>query len=568
MRVHGPTRLMPEGPPLVGPLGVSARRQVLDGRRCLSVAGDPGGIVAAAREYRTADEHGWRADRLAAYVADPERMPSATDAVAALKGAEEAGFDQLLVEQRTAWAARWADADIRIEGDDELQRALRIGLFHLMASVPDVGEAAVGARGTSGTAYRGHVFWDSDVFVLPFLAATHPAAARAMLEYRVRRTQAATAAAAALGRTGARFPWESAWTGVDVTPRSFRDHTGRLVEVRTGDLEEHIVADVAWAALTYLAWTGDQRFSDAEADLLLAETARYWSSRVTLDDDGRVHILDVTGPDEYHEAVDDNAYTNVMARWNLRQAARRGGIDVGERTRWRWVADRLVDGYDGRTRLYEQFAGFWDLEPLVVSRLAHRPVAADVLLGRDRVSRAQVVKQADVLMLHYLVPEATRAGSLRPNLEYYEPRTAHGTSLSPGVHAALFARAGLLGPALDTLRLASRLDLDDVTRTTAGGLHLASMGSVWQAIVWGIAGIRPTRSALLLDPHLPAAWGGLEIPVRYRGARMRIRIEPGQATIETDRAASIRLCGGPRRLIAPGTTHLPLRDTDGREPAQ
>jgi trehalose/maltose hydrolase-like predicted phosphorylase len=409
------------------------------------------------------------------------------------------------------------------------------------------------------------VFWDSDAFVLPFLAATHPAAARAMLEYRVRRIPAATTAAAALGREGTRFPWESAWSGFDVTPRSFRDHTGRLVEIRTGELEEHIVADVAWAALTYLAWTGDHEFAGDPADLLLAGTARYWSSRMTLGDDGRTHILGVTGPDEYHEAVDDNAFTNVMARWNLRQAARRAVRDVGERARWRWLADRLVDGYDERTRLYEQFAGFWDLEPLIISRMTRRPVAADVLLGRDRVSAAQVVKQPDVLMLHYLIPEATRAGSLRPNLEYYEPRTAHGSSLSPGVHAALLARAGLWVPAMETLRLASRIDLDDVTRTTAGGLHLAAMGSVWQAIVWGIAGIRPTRSALLMDPHLPSGWSRLEIPLRYRGARLRIRIEPGLAEIETDRATSIRLGGGPRRLLGPGTTHLLLSAMDGSE---
>jgi trehalose/maltose hydrolase-like predicted phosphorylase len=565
MRVGGPARLMPEGPALVAPPGVAAREQVIEGRRCLSVTGDPGGIVAAAREYRTADEHGWRADRLAAFVANPDRMPSGTDAIRALKAVEEAGFDRLLVEQRAAWAARWADADIRIDGDDELQRAVRFALFHLMASVPDVGEALVGARGISGFAYRGHVFWDSDVFVLPFLAAAHPAAARAMLEYRVRRTAAATAAAAAMGREGARFPWESAWTGFDVTPRSFRDHAGQLVQIRTGDLEEHIVADVAWSALTYLAWTGDHRFADDAAGVLLAETARYWSSRITLGEDGRAHILGVTGPDEYHEAIDDNAFTNVMARWNLRQAARRGGAPVAERARWRWLADRLVDGYDQRTKLYEQFNGFWKLEPLLISRLTRRPVAADVLLGRERVSRAQVVKQADVLMLHYMVPEATHSGSLGPNLAYYEPRTAHGSSLSPGVHAALLARAGLLIPAMETLRLASRLDLDDVTRTTAGGLHLAAMGSVWQAIVWGIAGMRPTRSALLVDPHLPPGWTGLEIPVRYRGARIRIRIEPGSAAIETDRATSIRLRGGSRRMIAPGTTHLTLSDTDGRE---
>jgi trehalose/maltose hydrolase-like predicted phosphorylase len=267
----------------------------------------------------------------------------------------------------------------------------------------------------------------------------------------------------------------------------------------------------------------------------------------------------VTGPDEYHEEVDDNAFTNVMVRWNLRRAATLARIDAGERVRWLSLARRLVDGYDHRTRLYEQFAGFWDLEPLEIARMAtRRPVAADVLLGRERVAQAQVVKQADVLMLHYLVPDAIPAGSLEPNLDYYEPRTAHGSSLSPGVHATLFARAGRMDEAMETLGLASRLDLDDLTGTTAGGLHLAAMGSIWQAIVWGVAGIRPTRAALGVDPHMPPGWSGLEVPVRYRGAHVRTRFEPGWLRLETDRPLTIRLADGKPTRIAAGTTRFRL----------
>ena len=220
-----------------------------------------------------------------------------------------------------AWARRWETADVVVEGDPGLQQALRLTLFHLMASVGDHGEAAVGARGLSGPAYRGHVFWDSDVFVLPFLAATHPPAARAMLEYRIRRLPAALEAARRLGRMGARFPWESAADGWDVTPRSAFDQVGRLVRIRTGELEEHIVADVAWATACYLDWTGDGDFEDGPGRDLLVQTARYWASRIRLDREGRGHIYGVIGPDEYHEPVDDNAFTNVMARWNLRRGA-------------------------------------------------------------------------------------------------------------------------------------------------------------------------------------------------------------------------------------------------------
>ena len=207
-----------------------------------------------------------------------------------------------------------------VDGDDELQLRIRTGLYHLMA-VGDAGESAVGARGITGHAYRGHVFWDADLFVLPFLAATHPAAARSMLEYRLRRLPAARAAARAEGNEGARFAWESAETGFDVTPTSGRDRTGRVVPIRTGFDEVHIVGDVAWAACCYIGWSGDEQFANGPGRELLVETARYWASRIRVDGSGFAHLYGVIGPDEYHEPVDDNAFTNVLARWNLRVAA-------------------------------------------------------------------------------------------------------------------------------------------------------------------------------------------------------------------------------------------------------
>jgi trehalose/maltose hydrolase-like predicted phosphorylase len=151
------------------------------------------------------------------------------------------------------------------------------------------------------------VFWDADTFVLPFLAATHPTAARAMLEYRLRRLPAALDAARAVGREGARFPWESARSGRDVTPTSAQDRTGRTVAIRTGQLEDHIVAEIPWAAACYVDWSGDDEFARGPGTRLLVETVRYWASRISLEHDGSAHICGVIGPDEYHEDVDDNA---------------------------------------------------------------------------------------------------------------------------------------------------------------------------------------------------------------------------------------------------------------------
>jgi Glycosyl hydrolase family 65 central catalytic domain/Glycosyl hydrolase family 65, C-terminal domain len=529
----------------------------------MRVAAPEGGVVAASWQRRTTrggrgDDHApARAvlDRVAVYRADPDALPETTPCLEAAAEAAAIGFDRLLTEHRRAWAQRWEASDVVVEGDEELQLGIRFALFHLMASVADEGEAAVGARGLSGAGYGGHVFWDADTFVLPFLAATHPASARAMLEYRIRRLPAALAAARAAGRSGARFPWESARTGEDVTPTSAHDRAGNLVAIRTGQLEEHIVAQVPWAACCYVDWTGDVGFARGPGRRLLVETARYWASRIRLEPDGTAHIYGVVGPDEYHEPVDDNAFTNVMARWNLRRAAEAledgdvGGsvVDSAERARWLELAEALFDGYDGDTGIYEQFAGFKALENLVIAEVApRRPIAADLLLGAERTRRAQVVKQADVLLLHHLVPDEVVPGSLEPNLRYYEPRTAHGSSLSPGIHASVLARARRFDAALDALRIAARLDLDDLTGSTAQGLHVATMGGLWQALAFGFMGMRPRAGRLHLDPVLPPSWSALEIRVQFRGAEVRIRKEHDRLVIHA---------GEPLPVVA-GDLHL------------
>jgi trehalose/maltose hydrolase-like predicted phosphorylase len=541
LRARGAREALESPQPLTAVAGAAVEGGVADGTAWVRQRAGEGGVVAAAHDELRAD----RLDRIATYVPDRTAMPDPEEAMRRLERARRTGFDGLFGEHRVRWARRWETADIRIDGDDELQRLVRFALFHLLSSAAEEGEAAVGARGLTGPAYRGHVFWDGDVFVLPFLAATNPPAARAMLEYRLRRLDAARANAARLGRAGVRFPWESAGSGADVTPSHAYDHAGRIVPIRTGELEEHIVADVAWAASFYVDWTGDTAFAAGPGRELLLETARYWASRIRVDGEGRAHIYGVIGPDEYHEPVDDNAFTNVLARWNLRRAAvvASGYVPESEWRRWLQLGDSLVDGYDAETQIYEQFAGFHRLEPLVVADIVHRPVAADLLLGHDRIAGAQVLKQADVLMLHHLVPEEVAPGSLQPNLAHYEPRTAHGSSLSPAIHAALFARARRFGAAIDALRLSCRLDVDDLTGSTSGGLHLATMGGVWQALVFGFGGVRASARGLTVDPRLPEAWNALELSLRYHGHSVRIRIEPDSLDVAADAAVPVWVDG-------------------------
>ena len=547
LRAEGPHSRIVRGRPLTPPAGRKrSRRGHERGRHWVQVNATRGGVTAAASDRLREDHDTCRIDRLAAYLAGSDFAPPPESAVDRLRMAEAAGFERLFYEHRAAWGERWSDADVRIEGDPQLQQAVRFALFHLMASVTEREETALGARGLTGSGYRGHVFWDTDVFVLPFLAATRPRAARSLLEYRLRRLVAARREARSVGRAGARFPWESARSGRDVTPSHAHLRSGEVIPIRTGEQEEHVVADVAWSAACYVDWTGDETFRDGPGLALLIETARYWTSRILLDSEGRGHIRGVIGPDEYHETVDDNAFTNVMARWNLRRAAKAvalaDGNSVGEAEQASWLAlaNALVDGYDPVTGIYEQFTGFFNLEPLVIEEMVpRRPVAAELLLGRERLQAAQVVKQADVLMLHHLVPEEVAPGSLRPNLLFYEPRTAHASSLSPGIHASLFARAGMTAEAVEALTLTSRIDLDDLTQTTAAGLHLAAMGSLWQALAFGFLGLRPAGSCLRVDPRLPESWGSLEMLLRFRGARTVVRAEPDALTIVGDPAVHV-----------------------------
>jgi hypothetical protein len=524
-----------------------------------------GGIVIATADRAQAVGDDRLVERLGAWAASPRGRPSDDVVQSLLADLEGAGFDRILAEHRAAWAERWSNAAISITGSPEDELSARFAVFHLLASAPDAGEAAVGPRGLTGPAYGGHVFWDADVFVLPALAAIRPSAARAMLEYRLRRLPAARAAALASGGRGARFPWESATDGTDVTPPIVTLSSGEDVLVRTDEHEEHIVADVAWAADEYTRWTGDTAFlTTAGCDLVL-DTARWWAGRIRVGADGRAHLDHVMGPDEYHDEVDDNAFTNVMARWNLRRAAALAdelGIAGDESSEWRLLADRLVDGFDPATGLYEQFAGYWDLEPLLAAQVAEPPFAADALLGTDRVDRSQLIKQPDVLMLHHMIPSETPPGSLEWNLDVYTARTTHGSSLSPAIHAALYARAGRPDDALPLFRMAARLDLDDITGTTASGLHLATMGGVWQALAYGFLGLRPTSRALEIDPRLPRSWDALELGLRYGQARARIRADHERLHLKCDAPVTLRLPGGlPHACPPPGAT-FELDDPD------
>ena len=473
----------------------------------------------------------------------------------ALARATAQGPARLLAEHRRAWRERWLHADVVVTGDGQAQRDLRFGLYHLIiAGDPESDRASIGARALTGPGYRGHVFWDTDVFCLPFFIWTHPQTARALLAYRHRTLPAARAKATGMGYAGALFAWESADTGKETTPESVRLPDGTELKVLTGLQEHHISADVAWAVWQYWQVTGDDVFVAEMGAELVIETARFWASRTTVDAAGAHHICDVIGPDEYHEGVDDNAFTNVLARWNLRAAgalcdrfphlAGRLGVTAGERDGWDEVAEGLVVLLDPDTRLYEQFAGFFERENVRAVDLAPRPFTGEMVVGVDRLRTTQIVKQADVLMLGVMLPDEVDRATQEANYRYYEPRTSHGSSLSPAIHALVAAQVGDLDDALSYFYLAGGVDLDNRMGNAADGVHIATMGGLWQAAVFGFGGVRADGEAVRIDPRLPSAWAGLSFPIHWRGTRIGVDVRDGVLELDVDGPAVVAVGQG------------------------
>ncbi len=536
----------------------------------LLVAVDARRVGSTAFAIGTA-ERGGRLRRIMAVSRSFDGMAPSRDAPMALRRTRRDGISRVRAAHRRAWRSRWRDADVVIEGDDFAQRSVRFAAYHLISSAePGSGLASIAARGLTGPGYRGHVFWDTEVFMLPFFIHTHPDTARSLLAYRYHRLPEARRRARARGYRGAHFPWESAGTGAEVTPAYATDPQGERVDILTGQQEDHITADIAWAVWRYWQATGDEAFlADMGAEIVL-ETSRFWASRARCGSDGRHHIEKVIGPDEYHEGVSDNAFTQVMARWNLERgveladilARRDPGLwrSISDRLRigeeevrgWGEVASGLCDGFDASSLLYEQFAGFFGLKDIRIADQSARPVAADVLLARERVARSQVVKQADVLMLAFMLPELMPRHVVDANYRYYEPRTAHGSSLSPPVHAVVAARCGHVADALTYFRMSAQIDLGSEMGNAAYGVHMATLGGLWQAAVFGFGGARPEGPGLRLDPHLPAGWTRLSFPFMWRGGRLRVHATHDAVRLELDRVTEIALGSAPAIALEPG----------------
>ena len=485
--------------------------------------------------------------------------------------ARRLGWRGVVADHQAAWASRWQCSAVEVDGDAAAQQALRFAIYHLnSAANPTDDRVSIGARALTGDDYRGHVFWDTEIYLLPFYILTWPEAARALLMYRFRTLEGARAKAAGMDWRGAFYAWESADTGAETAPEQVIGPDRQVIPILCGKQEQHISADVAYAVWHYWQATGDEGFLlDAGAEILL-ETGRFWSSRAQLEADGRRHIRGVIGPDEYHERIDDNAFTNVMARWNIQRAldaaallrerwperwaslSSRLGLDDTELTLWRNVAETMATGLDRKTGLFEQFAGFFALEDIDLTHYAGRSVPMDVVLGRERTQQSQVIKQADVVALLGLLPEEFVGETGAKNFDYYEPRCGHGSSLSRAMHGMVAARLGRSETALRYFQQTGAIDLADTHAAIDGGVHIAALGGIWMTAVLGFAGLSLRSDGMGIDPQLPPTWRSLGFRVQWRGRHLRIKIVPGgqlvEATLEAGEPMSLVVCGEPYEL--------------------
>jgi alpha,alpha-trehalose phosphorylase len=456
-------------------------------------------------------------------------LPGVRDQVfAALSAAKQTGWDGLLAEQRQYLDEFWDRADVQVDGDTEVQQAVRFALWHVLQAGARAENRAIPAKGLTGPGYDGHAFWDTETYVLPVLTMTAPDAAANALRWRHSTIPIAVERAAQLGLKGAAFAWRTI---------AGEECSGYWP---AGTAAFHVNADIANAVIRYVDASGDEDFRRGEGMDLLVQTARLWRSLGHHDNQGRFHIDGVTGPDEYSAIADDNVYTNLMARQNLVAAAevakrypdraKELGVDVEESSGWRDAAKQMHIPFDQALGVHSQAEGFtrhrvWDFaatSPDQYPLLLHFPYFD--------LYRKQVVKQADLVLAMNLRSEEFTAEQKRANFDYYEALTVRDSSLSACTQAVIAAEVGHLDLAFDYLGEAALMDLRDLEHNTRDGVHIASLAGTWVALVVGFGGLRHQDGEVRLAPRLPEGMTRLAFTLMLRGRRLRVEVTRTSAT--------------------------------------
>jgi alpha,alpha-trehalose phosphorylase len=495
---------------------------------------------------------------------------------AALVAARQTGWNGLLAEQRAFLDGFWEHADVQVDGDPDVQQAVRFGLFHIAQAGARAERRAVPAKGLTGSGYDGHCFWDSEVFALPVLAYTLPAAARDALLWRHDILPDAVARAAELGFRGSAFPWRTI-SGPECS-----------AYWPAGTAAFHINAGIADAVVRYVDASEDDEFARGPGLDLLVNTARLWASVGHTDADGGFRIDGVTGPDEYSAIADNNVYTNLMARRNLLAAvdatdrfadrAVELDVDAAEVADWRRAADRMVVPYDERLGVHPQAEGFTDHEVWDFESCAPTDYPLMLRYPYFDLYRKQVVKQADLVLAMYLCPDDFTPAQKARNFAYYEALTVRDSSLSAGVQAVLAAEVGHAELAADYLSEAAMMDLDDLESNTRDGLHIAALAGAWQALVAGFGGMRHRiGEPLRFAPTLPPGVSRLAFRLYFRSRLLSVEITDGTATYTLlagkpmalrhyDESCTVDI-DRPATVALPDRPHLdPPRQPAGRAP--
>lgn len=457
-------------------------------------------------------------------------------------------WDGVFAANAQVWEQEWDRCDVLIEGDDEAQLALRFSIYHLLIAAPRHDERVnIGAKTLSGYGYHGHAFWDTEIFMLPFFTFTRPEIAKNLLSYRYHNLPGAREKAREGGFQGAQFPWESAGNGREVTPTWVPHPADRkkLIRIWTGDIEIHISSDIAFALIQYWRLSQDDAFMVQRGAEVILDSAKFWASRLEWDPQTQhYHLSDVIGPDEYHDHVDDNAYTNYLARWHMHIAVAladwlkiyyaqeasdlfaRLAIDEQTLADWATMADQIYCPPENADGLIEQFAGYFQRTDAFASDFDPRTESVQSILGIEGANDSQILKQPDVMMLMYLLPELFDQETIQANYDYYTPRTdlTFGSSLGPSIQAIMATRLGSLEDAYENFMRAARADLEDVRGNAGNGIHGASAGGLWQAAVFGFGGLRIGDDRWYIQPHLPPHWKSLQFKFVWRGQEQLVDI--------------------------------------------
>ena len=497
-------------------------------------------------------------------------------ALAALREDEAAGFDKLASESAAAWAEKvWDRAPIEIDGPAFDRFVIRFAQYHMQLMTPAHDRRMnIGAKGLSGEGYKGHTFWDTEIFLLPYFIFHMPEIARSLEEYRYLSLPGAHAKAAHNGYQGAQFPWESAWLDDgEVTPEYMGTDivTGQLIKVWSGFIEIHITADVAFGVWQYYVCTGDQDYMDRYGYELIFDCAKFWLSRLEKGEDGLLHINDVVGPDEYKEHVDDNAFTNYMAVWNMRKAVEYAEQLKAEREElydaldqkldltallWAWqdAIPRVFLTQPNENGVLPQDKTYLTLQDVDLTKYKAQSFVGGIMkdYNQDQITKIQVSKQADVMVLFYLLEEQFSAAVKRASWDYYEPRCLHDSSLSLSTHSVLACDIGDVALGYEMFRKSCGIDLsNDDLHSSDAGIHAASCGGLWQSVIYGFGGLRMLGGKLRIDPKLPEAWTGLRYRFFWRGQRLAVEITKQRVSIVNETGAApveIEIRGETRRF--------------------